>query len=128
MVLGRSSTNSILRGYLYGAVRFFTNSCSSFMRASEGLNPCVKTINAFTTSPLISSGLATTADSFTAGCSIRMLSISKGPILYPDASITSSDLPTNQKYPSSSLYALSPVIYHWPLMVLAVASGFRDIP
>src|SRR6266567_1759830 len=36
IVLGRSGTNSISRGYLYGAVTVFTCSCSSPTSASEG--------------------------------------------------------------------------------------------
>ena len=36
IVLGRTVTNSMIRGYLYGAVTFLTCSCSSSFRASPG--------------------------------------------------------------------------------------------
>lgn len=91
------------------------------------------------TSPLTGSGLLTTADSTTAGCSISALSTSNGPMRYleekgsqssapprrnhpgelspsstgrcthPEDMMTSSALPTNQKYPSLSITPLSPV-------------------
>ena len=69
-------------------------------------------MNAATISPLTSSGLATTAASTIYGCSRSTLSTSKGLILYPEDVMISSDLPTNQKYPSLSLVAVSPVKYH----------------
>ena len=37
MVFGSSVTNSMMRGYLYGAVTFFTWSCSSVTRSSRRL-------------------------------------------------------------------------------------------
>ena len=67
---------------------------------------------AATISPLSLSGLATTAASTIFGCSKRVLSTSKGLILYPEDVMISSDLPTNQIYPSLSLVAVSPVKYH----------------
>ena len=60
----------------------------------------------------------------TAGCLMRQSSISAGPILYPALVITSSLRPTNQKYPSSSFFARSPVKSHFPRYFSLVASGF----
>src|SRR5260221_12230230 len=61
IVFGRSVTNSISRGYLYGAVTFFTCSCSSAASASLALCPGASTTNAFTIAPRTGSGLATAA-------------------------------------------------------------------
>ncbi len=58
------------------------------------------------------SGLPMAADSATAGCSSRALSISKGPTRCPPVLITSSSRPENQKYPSASRLARSPQMYH----------------
>ena len=63
----------------------------------------------------------------TAGCLMRQSSISAGPILYPALVITSSLRPTNQKYPSSSFFARSPVKSHFPRYFSLVASGFPPI-
>src|SRR4029077_8568082 len=48
IVLGRDSTNSISRGYLYGAVTVLTWSCSSRASASEPSWPGASTTNALT--------------------------------------------------------------------------------
>ena len=64
---------------------------------------------AFTSWPLTGSGMPVMAHSRTAGWCIRTLSISKGLILYPEDLMMSSFLPTYQKYPSSSLHAVSQV-------------------
>mgnify|MGYP004468141529 CR=1 FL=1 len=47
-VFGISSTNSMIRGYLYGAVVRLTWSCSSFFSASDGTVPWTRTTVAFT--------------------------------------------------------------------------------
>ena len=80
MVLGSSSTNSTMRGYLYGAVVFFTWFCSSLTSSSVGSKPRASTTVAFTTLPRMGSGAAVTAHSTTAGCSMSALSTSKGPM------------------------------------------------
>ena len=64
-----------------------------------------------------------TAASITAGCSTSADSTSNGPIRYALDVITSSLRPSNQKYPSSSTAALSPVKYQSPRNAPAVASG-----
>ena len=53
-------------------------------------------MNAFTMSPRRSSGEATAAASFTAGCSTHADSTSNGPIRYPAEMITSSARPAYQ--------------------------------
>src|SRR5262249_23564872 len=123
-VLGRPATNSMARGYLYGAVTRFTCSCSARVSSSPGAWPGRRTTNAFTISPRTGSGLATTADSSTAGCSRSALSTSKGPIRYPAEMMTSSARPTNQRYPSSSRWARSPVREYSPRRQARVSSGF----
>ena len=80
MVLGSSATNSMIRGYLYGAVVFFTCSCSSASSSGLAAYPSASTTVAFTTAPRSGSGTPVTAHSSTAGCSMRALSTSKGPI------------------------------------------------
>jgi len=50
----------------------------SSSRSAPGVKPGLRVIKALTTSMLISSGFATTADSATAGCSRRADSTSKG--------------------------------------------------
>ena len=72
--------NSIWRGYLYGAVRALQWSCISDFSFSEGSWSGPSTMNALTMLPRSSSGAGTTALSTTAGCSMRMLSISNGPM------------------------------------------------
>ncbi len=65
-VLGSSSANSTIRGYLYGAVWCLTCSWSSVASAWPGANPSRSTTTARTTAPRSSSGAATTAASATA--------------------------------------------------------------
>src|SRR6267143_625664 len=48
-VIGRVSTNSILRGYLYGAVRDLTKFLISSMSDVEPVKPSLRTIKALTT-------------------------------------------------------------------------------
>src|ERR1700733_14707410 len=67
--------------------------------------------------------LPTTAASTTASCSINTDSTSKGPIRYAAEVITSSVRLKNQKYPSSSTEALSPVKYQPALKTPRVASS-----
>lgn len=82
IVFGSSSTNSILRGYLYGAVNSLTCCWSTGINVSSFLSIfSLNTINAFTTLPRISSGLATTAHSLTYGCFTSASSTSNGPIV-----------------------------------------------
>src|SRR5581483_10038855 len=80
-------------------------------RRSPGSCPGRRTTNAFTIWPRSGWGLPTTALSATAGCSRSALSTSNGPIRYAAERITSSARPVNQKYPSSSRTARSPVAY-----------------
>ena len=79
-VFGRSSTNSIRRGYLYGAVTRFTWSWSSATSRSDPCTPGFRTMKALTTSPRSGSGEATAAHSSTPGCSCNALSTSNGPM------------------------------------------------
>ena len=79
---------------------------------------------AFTISVLTGSGTPITAAIPTEGCLSRQSSISAGPILYPELVMTSSFLPTNQKYPSGSFLARSPVHNQSPINFSVVASGF----
>ena len=58
MVLGSSATNCTARGYLYGAIRCFTNSCSSATFAASGAAPSRSTTNALTIWPRASVGHA----------------------------------------------------------------------
>ena len=64
--------------------------------SSLGSWPPASTMNAFTMSPRRSSGEATAAASFTAGCSTHADSTSNGPIRYPAEMITSSARPAYQ--------------------------------
>ena len=84
--------------------------------------PGRRTTNAFTISPRSGSGLPIAALSATAACSSNALSTSKGPMRYPAEVITSSARPVNQKYPSSSRTARSPVTYQSPQNTAAVSS------
>src|SRR5581483_4556767 len=96
-VFGSSETNSISRGYLYGAVTRFTCSWMSRASSSDGSNPGFSATNAFTISPRSGSGLPTTAASATARCSTIADSTSNGPIRYALEVITSSARPTNHR-------------------------------
>src|SRR5699024_7280698 len=80
-VFGNFPTNSIFLGYLLGAVDCLTWFCSSFTSTALEETLSCSTINAFTTLPRISSGLATTAHSFTASCLINASSTSNGPMV-----------------------------------------------
>ena len=66
------------------------------MMELDGIPVVVRTILAFTTCPRTSSGAADTPHSNTYGSSIITLSISNGPIRYPEDLITSSTRPTYQ--------------------------------
>src|SRR5439155_27026173 len=93
-VFGSSSTNSIQRGYLYGAIRVFTNSLSSSASASFGFWPCFNRTNA---RGLVSSSLSlapTTPHSSTAGCSISAASTSAGETHWPETLSMSSARPS----------------------------------
>src|SRR5581483_6105382 len=113
-VFGSASTNSISRGYLYGAVTRLQCSCSSPTSVSARSYPVRRTTNAFTIWPRSGSGFPTTALSATAGCSSSALSTSNGPIRYAAERMTSSARPVNHRYPSSSRTARSPVTYQSP--------------
>ena len=80
MVLGSSSTNSISRGYLYGALTRLQWSCNSSTSAYEPAWPGARITNALTIWPRSGSGLPTTAASATATCSTRADSTSNGPM------------------------------------------------
>ena len=90
-------------------------------KSSDGTKPGFSATNALTISPAIGSGLPITPASATAGCSISALSTSNGPIRCPEDLMTSSARPTNQKYPSASRFARSPVRYQRPGEAFPVA-------
>lgn len=130
MVLGRSKTNSTFLGYLYGAVTDLTCCCSNLVSwsGSWDRNSGARTTNAFTTSPLVESGLLTTAVSTTAGCSINAFSTSDGPIRYPLELMISSVRPKKWKYPSESLIPRSPRSQKSPRILASVFLGFSKYP
>src|SRR5512138_1351769 len=68
----------------------------SLFSFSSGRKPAFRETKALTTSPTTGSGLPITPASATAGCSIRALSTSNGPMRWPADLITSSARPTNQ--------------------------------
>ncbi|MNJ51786.1 hypothetical protein D3C77_471010 [compost metagenome] len=111
-VFGSLSLNSISRGAAWADSPSFTNRAMSAFSSSEGSYPSKSEMNALIISPLVGSGFPITPASATAGCSSSLLSTSNGPIRSPEELITSSIRPWNQKYPSSSIYAVSPEIYH----------------
>src|SRR5947199_75368 len=121
-VFGSSSTNTIQRGYLYGARRSFTNALSSASSVGLAEGPRASTTNAsgFTSSSL--SSAPTTPASTTAGCSASALSTSAGDTHMPPALIMSSVRPAYQEYPSASRWYLSPVRTHSPSIVCLVRS------
>jgi hypothetical protein len=86
-------------------------SSTSRRSPSEGVNPCLRTTNAETTSPRSSSGRPVTPASATAACWRQAVSTSIVPILCPAILMISSARPANQTYPSSSKWAESPVVY-----------------
>jgi len=95
-------------------------SCSS---SFVGSYPFVRTTVALTACPRCLSGIPVTAHSRTAGCCWKTLSTSNGLTLYPAVFMRSSARPTNQMYPSSSYFAVSPVWYRPSLNAFAVSSS-----
>src|SRR5699024_6374258 len=84
--------------------------CNSFINAASPVKSVdLKTINALTILPLTSCGSATTAHSLTEGCFNNASSTSNGRIVYPELTIMSSDLPSNEYHLYLSLAAQSPV-------------------
>src|SRR5256885_4459236 len=79
-VRGSVSTNVMARGYLYGAIAFFTWSCSVLTIASPAVWPSFSTTNALTMVPRSSSGQPMTPHSATASCASSAVSIS-GPAM-----------------------------------------------
>src|SRR5690348_8424953 len=67
-VRGSESTNSTARGYLYGAITFFTWSCSVFFISSPPSLPGLRTTKALTIVPRSSSGQPITPHSATGPC------------------------------------------------------------
>src|SRR5688572_9575218 len=67
-VRGSVSTNSIARGYLYGAITFFTCSCNAFAVSGSFGKSFFSTTYALTMVPRSESGAPTTPHSATAGC------------------------------------------------------------
>ena len=83
-----------------------------------------RTTNARTKCPPRSKSLIpTTAAARTALCPRNAFSTSYGPKVRPRLAITSEARPTNQKNPSSSRVATSPVTYQSPLNACFVSSG-----
>ncbi len=95
-VFGRLLRKAMSRGATAGPSRLRAWPSSSLRSASLASNFGFRPTKAFTTSPAVSSGMPMTPTSATAGCSIRALSTSKGPIRCPADLITSSARPTNQ--------------------------------
>src|SRR5256885_6044775 len=79
-VRGNASTNSIARGYLYGAIWPLTKSCNVFAGSRPSSAPAWTTTTALTIIPRSSSGTPITAASATAGCRRRASSTS-GPAM-----------------------------------------------
>src|SRR5436190_3775310 len=79
-VRGSVSMNSICRGYLYGAITFFTCSWSWRTAPSPAALPGLRTTKALTIVPRSSSGQPTTPHSATAGCASSAVSTS-GPAM-----------------------------------------------
>src|SRR5262245_16836710 len=79
-VRGSVSTNSIARGYLYGAITFLTCSCNDFFVSAFFSLPGFSTTNALTTVPRSASGAPITPHSATAACESSALSTS-GPAM-----------------------------------------------
>src|SRR5204862_3328928 len=71
VVIGSASMNSISRGYSYGARRPRTCCWISSMSVCDGAWPGCSTMNAFTISPRVASGLPITAAFATASCFTR---------------------------------------------------------
>src|SRR3989441_6170733 len=96
-VLGSSPTNSIHRGYLYGAILSLTNAFSSSPSAAEAAAASLRTTNAWGLMRRSLSSLPTTAASSTAGCLIRGASTSTGDTQMPPTFSMSSERPAYQK-------------------------------
>src|SRR5256885_14958259 len=79
-VRGSVSTNSMARGYLYGAIAFFTWSWSVPTIASPAVWPSFSTTNALTIGPRCPSGQPMTPHSATASCASSAVSTS-GPAM-----------------------------------------------
>ena len=79
-VFGRSARNSSSLGAMAAPSRVRPNPMSSRRSCSFASCPGRTTTNALTTSPATGSGLPITPASATAGCSIKALSTSNGPI------------------------------------------------
>ena len=101
MSLGATPEDSLL----------LANCINSNLNSLLQAKPLFSETKAFTTSIAILSGIPITPASATASCSINVLSTSNGLTKCPAVFMTSSDLPWNQKKPSSSINASSPVIY-----------------
>ncbi|RID68571.1 hypothetical protein BRARA_C00719 [Brassica rapa] len=98
-VLGNSSLNDTVLGTIYLGIFFLQYSINS---PSVGfrVKPGFKLTNAHGVSPQNSSGLATTATSFTAGFVYRTASTSTLLTFSPPVMIISFDLSLISKYPS----------------------------
>src|SRR5438552_1064070 len=101
-VFGSSATNSIHRGYLYGAILSFTKLFSSASSADEPDCPSLSTTKALGFTSLSVSSHPTTAASSTAGCPTRVFSTSTGDTQMPPTLSMSSARPQYQKNPSAS--------------------------
>jgi len=75
-------------------------------------SPSRSTMNAFTASPVRSSGTPTTATFSILGWRYRTCSMSVGYTLNPETMIMSFLRSTIWKYPSSSIFAMSPECSH----------------
>ena len=81
-------------------------------------------MNALTASPVVSSGTPTTATFSIFSCRYRTSSMSVGYTLNPDTMIMSFFRSTTKKYPSSSIFAMSPVWSHrTPLTSVRIISS-----
>ena len=86
-----------------------TVASSSASSSSDGSWPVLSTTKAEITSPRSSSGRPVTPASATAGWRRKAVSTSIVPMRWPAILMISSARPLNQKYPSSSYSAASPV-------------------
>ncbi len=97
LVLGRASAKRMSSGLAKPPISEATCALSFSANSGEASKPRSKVMNAAIASPLISSGLPTTAASATAGWLTSALSTSIVPRRWPETFSTSSTRPMIQK-------------------------------
>src|SRR4051812_38066338 len=105
-VFGSASTNTIREGLKGRPSSLATSSPSAAATSSPAPSPSTQKHQI--ASPLVSCGTPTTADSVTAGCETSTDSTSAGPSRLPATLIVSSERPSRNQSPSSSISAQSP--------------------